>query len=735
MSYRRPHMSMEFIDASTPRVNFPVLLPEHLIGHLAQVETGVFVGEYDNEADLEFVIPDIMDGAKLIPGKVGVKIVLNATGDEIDVPEEDGDNWEIDFDENTGTIKSGIVDVTSDQTVVAVDEEVECSNGGGPPTTYTWRTGANEFTFVGTTNAKPGHYLQIRQVAAAAPTGDMSLNRILSVGVSSFIVEGTLPVIGDRVAGDRDNYKVVYQAANGVLNTTTHVLSDDTIDFGKIGLITGQSQAVLVRPDGTQSDPIFVSLQDDGTLLLLGVPVYPAGMNEEYVEYKIVIPASGKVFVPYYALRSDLNETRIRVTRSTLLNVMGGNQAIIPDNPIAFAAWLALQVSNEVYISCPDESDASAFVDNSECDEVEWGKTLTYLRTLNRYESAYSFVCLVQNTQIISLLELFIDWMRDPDVARFCCGYGSFPRTFEDVAVDTEDVPAVMGDTLTFVDATQDYLAAGVNVGSWLELKDTEGTIYKRQVAAVAPGAVVTTLTLYTKTPNDAMTDWTYRVVNAYYSAYDEAGIYKNYAQAYGNRAFRLVWPHELTGKFRGTTYRVPSYYWQAYWAARLAASEDVGMPHTNVAVTLFFTGIVLPSIEFKDDSIVDQILSGGIECVWQNTSSSPIFSIHQHTTDMSTVNTMEQSIVHQFDYAGMVLLTNFEKFVGVIKLDNKGKALLSTIYTASRKHIVDDKKALQTLTLIRLVTDPVDKTLILLEVEGEASPPFNGGHIKMYMV
>jgi hypothetical protein len=158
-------------------------------------------------------------------------------------------------------------------------------------------------------------------------------------------------------------------------------------------------------------------------------------------------------------------------------------------------------------------------------------------------------------------------------------------------------------------------------------------------------------------------------------------------------------------------------------------------MPHTNVPVTLFFTGIVLPSVEFKDDTIVDQILSGGIECVWQNTSSSPIFSIHQLTTDMSTVNTMEQSIVHQFDYAGMVLLTNFEKFVGVIKLDNKGKALLSTIYTASRKHIVDDKKALQTLTLIRLVSDPVDKTLILLEVEGEASPPFNGGHIKMYMV
>lgn len=969
--YRRPHMSMEFIDASTPRVRFPSTLRLQLVGHLAQVETGAYIGDYDRSADLVAAIPDIMDQATVIPSKVTVKIVLNANGKEEIIPDEDGDNWEVTGD--SITIKDGIVVVTSDQTTTPVKAEVEAS--GAPA--YNWRVGASEFQdsslavgFSTDTDAKIGDYLMLRQFSLGHPalgfinadtyvngsivhvedgegnavtfqfdhgnrptgfilltnlpadgntividdgTGDpavtyefddglgggvgagnvavligldipatvanlanaitaqhaaasdvfvvstpgggyvyvannfhsadgdvaivavganitvagltgggvpgtnltpgytlvaterdssdvnddtlmisnlvdainastleidalvngidpeqadlenknnsaagniditftettvttfgmlggaddgvtTTIKRITTVG-ANLIVEGTLPAAGDKAGGDFDYYKIVARAANGVIDATDMILSDDTVDFSEMELITGYSMVVLYRADGTASDPIYVAIQDDGSLLLLGTFSLPAMMNLQYVDYKIVLPASGKAFVGYYALRGDLNESRIRVTRSNLLDTVGGNQAIVPDNPIAFGTWLALQVAEEVFISCPNESEPEAFVDNSLCDETEWAKTLTYLRTFNRYETAYSFVSLVQNTQINSLLELFVNWMRDPDTARMVCGYGSFPRISENVAVDTQDVPGGQEDNLVFTDITQDFVDSEAIAGGYLELSDADGEVVDQlRIKTVATDA----LTLYSKTPDVDMTDWTYRVVNAYYTAYDEACLYKAYAEGYANRAFRLVWPHFLKGTYRGATHTVPSYYWQVYWCARLAASNDVGMPHTRAKVNFFFTGIVLPDDGFKDEATLDHLISGGIEAVWQDTENSPLYSIHQVTTDMSSVNTMEQSIVHQFDYAGTVLITNFDSVVGTLKLDAKGMALLNTIYTASRNFIVDKKGALQSLTMIKFQVDEDDRTLILLEVEGLATPPFNGGHIKIYMV
>lgn len=969
--YRKPHVSMEFIDASSPGVKYPTALRVQLVGHLAQIEEDQYVGGYDNDSDLIADVPSVLSGATIIEDLVTVQIVLDGNGETVDVPADSGNNWEVDTDTNVITIKSGIVDVAIDETETEVVDHTECS--GAPA--YDWRTDATHFAdnnlstgFSTDTEAAIGDYLLIDQlpfsaitdgsfrvtidgtpynvdgidftgvtdmddVASAIQTalraetsstetvtwstdhfvittpsgepvtvletstgtvgtdisgagssdwmdgdtgngevtafltggtdaeddytvwaaisdasfratidgtgcnvdaidfsGDLSMDdvaatiqsalraatgsletvvwdtdhfvittvpgddnsiavletstgtvgtdisgagvadwmdadtgngtvssyltggsgaqsnaiewlggagnatvsahRIVGVG-ATLTVEGTLPAIGDKAAGDIDSYKVVPAIHYGELNVSTNIFSDDTQEFDSEGLVTGYSQIVIYEQDGTANGPYNVSLQTDGTLLVLGSPVWPLDICVENLEYKIVMKGDGKAYVGYYALRSDLSESRLRLTPNTVATTLGGKQNIAIDNPAAINAWLTLQIADEVFISCPNESDPGAFLDNSLCDETEWANTLNHLKTYTMQESAYSFVCLAQNTQIISLLELFVDWMRDPDRHRLICGYGSFPRVSEDVVLPATAVPSGNDDTTTFTDVTQDYTVSGTIPGAYLELTSDAGTIYKRQIKTPGTGS----LELYEATPDDVDTDWTYRVVNSYFTTYEEATNCKAYAQAYANRAFRLVWPESLRAIFKKEEHLVPSYMWQTYWTAMLAASESISLPHTNVGVNTFFTESVFPSAEFKDEEILDIIASGGIEIVKQDTPTSPLYSRHQLTTDMTSVNTREQSVVHQFDYAGMVLLLNFEKLVGTIELDEKGLALLKTIFTACQTFVVDKKQALRELNLTYLEVDPDSSDLILMEVEGKGRPPFNGGHIKFYMV
>lgn len=733
--YEKPHVSIEFIDASSPGVKYPTTLRVQLVGHLAQIEEDQYVGDYDNDSDLIADVPNVLTGATIIEDLVTVEIVLDGNGETIEVPADSGNNWTINTTTNVITIKSGIVDVNLDETETPVVAHTECS---GDPA-YDWRTGDTTFTdsnlatgFSTDTEAAIGDYLLIDQLANGGVAGDatISAHRIVAVG-NDLTVEGTLPVAGDKASGDVDSYKIVEALHYGELDVDTDIFSDDTQEFDELGIVAAYSQIVIYEQDGTANGPYDISLQSDGTLLVLGSPVWPAEICIENLEYKIVMKGDGKAYVGYYALRSDLSEDRLRLTPGTLATALGGEQNIAIDNPAAINAWLALQIADEVFISCPNETDVGAFLDNSLCDETEWSTTLDHLKTYTMLESAYSFVCLAQNAQIISLLELFVDWMRDPDRHKLLCGYGSFPRVSEDVPVTTDDVEVGNNGTTTFTDSTKDFTALGALQGAYLELTDTNGTIYKRQVSAVGS----TTLTLYVATPTTVTTDWDYRVVNAYYTPYEEATNYKAYAQAYANRAFRLVWPQSLRAIFKGTEYLVPSYMWQTYWTAMLAASDSISLPHTNVKVNFFFTESVLPSAEFKDETILDTIASGGIEIVMQDTPTSPLYSRHQLTTDMTSVNTREQSVVHQFDYAGMVLLMNFESLVGTIELDEKGLALLKTIFTACQRHVVDERQALRELNLIYLEVDPDSSDLILMEVEGQGRPPFNGGHIKFYMV
>ena len=551
-------------------------------------------------------------------------------------------------------------------------------------------------------------------------------------------------VVWDRVVNG-NNYKIISIPRYGVYNPTGDVFSDATQDFTLLPFYTGYMKLAMYDHDGTElaDSPFDVTLNSDGNLVLTATPAAPPDAPD-HIGYEILLALDGSPFVDYYAIRGDLKATREYVTESNLPSLVGGTQAIQPDNPGVFGAWIATQICDYVWLSAPEETNPLAFSDHTLCDTTDWGDLLSHLKTYTNTECSYSYCLLAQNLEIISLFELFIDYMREPSRHKLCVGWASPPRVSESVKVAERSSPVspISGSdpNIIFTDTTLDYTLYGINVGATLELTDvdgdngTPGEIFKMTVTGIATNI----LSLLGDKPwltTDPDGDWTYRVVNSYFNAYEEASYIKALAQGYANRCFHLVWPATAIRTYDGSQWELPTYYWGVYWSAQLSKSDRLSHPHTNEDVVGLFDSPSYPSDAFKDDTILNIIASGGVEIIAQDSDGEPIYSRHQLTTDMTNTQSMEQSMAYQYDYAALTLWENFHKKIGNIELDDITIGILKGNYTAIKEHVVGEKKALAGMALISLEKLESDDTWVSMAVNATARAPLNGISLTIYMM
>jgi hypothetical protein len=543
-----------------------------------------------------------------------------------------------------------------------------------------------------------------------------------------------------------NKYKIISIPRYGVYNSVDNVFTDATQDFTLLPFYTGYMKLALYDHDGTETtgSPFDVTLNADGELELLAVPGAPPD-TPNYMGYEILLSLDGNPYVDYYALRGDLDDRREYITEANLPSKVGGTQAIQPDNPGVFGAWIATQICDYIWLSAPSETNPLALTDNTKCDATDWGDVFSHLKTYTNEECAYSYVLMVQNLETISLFELFIDYMREPSRHKLCVGWASPPRVSEDVAVAETTCPAdpVTGadPNVIFTDPTIDFTLYGINVGATLEFTDvdgangTAGEIFKMTVTGIATH-VLNLLGAEPWAPvNDPDADWTYRVINSYFNAYEEASYVKALGQGYANRCFHIAWPANAIRTYDGSQWALPTHYWGAYWSAQLSASDRLSHPHTNEEINGLFDSPSYPSIDFKDDAILDIIASGGVEIIAQSKAGAPIYSRHQLTTDMTNTQTREQSMAYQYDYAALCLWESFHKKIGNIELDDITIGLLKGNYTAIKEHVVGEKKALAGMALISLEKLDSDDTWVAMAVNATARAPFNGINLTIYMM
>lgn len=633
--YREPGITLEMKVSDSPRAKGPGDLKPHFIAHCFQVEEQADCGAYDPVAGVTgMLIPDVEDGATLVPSKCSVFIKADANGELIEIPEVNSggtDNWEIDPTDSTIDLVAELAEITLDRST----------------------------------------------------TGSASLNQ------------------------------------------TSNVFSETGIDFGDYRIYPGYSKLTITHADYIGMGALDIAVNDDGNLDVLGAPVWPVGSATTALTYRIDLMLGGEVYVTYYAMRTDLCGTRVWVTDSNLKTTFG-EDAIKVDNPLAFLAYICTQVCDGCYVTGVDDIDGAT--DDEDCDETAWGDQFTYIKTLTRDDTAYSFVIGSQNQSVISLFELFIDFMRDPDELKLSTGWATIKRRTEDVQMDTSTCPAVPGGgTKVFTDATKNFVTEEVAAGHWLELTDPNDvkTFYRISVVAA------TTLDLMTTLPATVDATWSYRVLSKIYNMMDEAEYYRNYAQGFANMAFRLAFPGTLTLTYQGEDHEnVPAYYWWALRVGYMSNRRDISQPYTNERVTWsLFKKSELP---YKDRTFLNTIASGGVEIIMQDTDTDYLYCRHQLTTDMSTTATKEQTGCHQYDYAAMVIERTFRPYIGRVVISNKTIAMFKALFSAAAQYVL--KRALQSLRLTSIMVSEEDDTWLAISGDATMLRPCNGAHITLYL-
>lgn len=137
-------------------------------------------------------------------------------------------------------------------------------------------------------------------------------------------------------------------------------------------------------------------------------------------------------------------------------------------------------------------------------------------------------------------------------------------------------------------------------------------------------------------------------------------------AQSFSSRRCVLVWPDkcDVAGIVGGS--KQPGYY-----LACAVGGMTAGLPAHQGFTFLGIAGVsqIYDSNTYFNDTQLTQISEGGWFVFAQQTPQSLPFSIHQLTTDVTTLQTGEYSVVKNFDFVSMFFVDILEEFLGVFNV------------------------------------------------------------------
>lgn len=145
-------------------------------------------------------------------------------------------------------------------------------------------------------------------------------------------------------------------------------------------------------------------------------------------------------------------------------------------------------------------------------------------------------------------------------------------------------------------------------------------------------------------------------------------------AQSFSSRRCVLVWPDkcDVAGVVGGT--KQPGYYLSC-----AVGGMTAGLPAHQGFTFLGIAGVsqIYDSNTYFNDTQLTQISEGGWFVFAQQTPQSLPYSIHQLTTDVTTLQTGEYSVVKNFDFVSMFFVDILEQFLGVYNVNQDTLTLI----------------------------------------------------------
>lgn len=492
-------------------------------------------------------------------------------------------------------------------------------------------------------------------------------------GIFTNVLPGDVIVVTGSLNGNNGAYTVRQVVSVNALSTNeTFVAAETGLNY----TIRRNEQATV----GTTA----LSTTTPGVALSPTQVTLPASMNftDPVLGPQLIISAT--LLVSYRAQRLEESAAVFTYTTPQELQADFGIDQIVPENPLAFAAFLALNnqttttdvlaldyqyLTNEVL----SYSDAFAILEN---------------------DDTYCINVLTQNTAVHTALNAHVLAMSQP--ANKLERVGITNRQLVTTAVVVGAITTTGGDGitgpsggpyLTLLSSASYFLTDGVVPGMFVNISAPSGVTGRYLIASVNSQ---TNITLASPGPSTSATGVTF-LIDKNLTKDDQATFMAAYASSIGSRRLVVTWPDIVKIPVGSNIRPLPGYFLGcSVGALTTALPTQQGFTNTSVAI---YTGVVNSSKYFSNTQL-NVIAGGGVMIFVQDVLDvSALYIRHQLTTDMSAIKFQEYSITKNVDFIAKFIRTNHTQFPGKYNVVDAAFDDLKTSATGIIKFLRDDTK------------------------------------------
>jgi hypothetical protein len=458
------------------------------------------------------------------------------------------------------------------------------------------------------------------------------------------------------------------------------------------------------------------------------------------------------MYCMYTALRLDVTgeaENPALLSFSTTTELDAALDPVSPDNPLSYGLFCAIGNANGV--SCTGVGVDEATEDKPYGTLMGFNKAFEFLKS----QEVYAVAPMTSDMDVALAARSHANTMSDPEMKgeRVAVVHlGTPTRKVDTIVVSGNDGDSVAGGPPYWFDTkistlSQALLALGVNPtssftaaeGVFLDL-GTDDKIYN-VIGPVQNGTEVKLNFGFSPGQNDDAfyteddSDWTGQlpIVSASFSVNIRGAAVANkdeeieaiYYRGHGISDRRL-WIQQL-GQLRATVNSieqlVAGFYMNAAKAGMVGGLPPQ-QPLTNYPISVFL-GVTDTKDRYSTVQL-NQGAAGGADWVIQPGVGAPLVSRHQVTTDLTSIEKREQSIVKAIDFCAKFLRGGLNSYVGRYNITPSYLDTLSTVVQGFLRWLVEEGGVVMAANLNNLVQSEDSPDVVIIDTSLEVFYPSN---------
>jgi len=430
--------------------------------------------------------------------------------------------------------------------------------------------------------------------------------------------------------------------------------------------------------------------------------------------YKIVDKSNemtGDILICYKALRTDNVSSLITINNSDEIVTKLG--LIHPENPVAYGAFLAAQITDKpFYVTCVS-ADTS----------VAHATAASFLET----KEVYGLAILSQDTEVNQLWAAHVAAQSSLySKHERICFINSYLYTKTERMDGTDGATSSTG--LVFTSATGGFEDNGVIPGDYVVLADESARVLRvdddNTITLVSPGLTA------------SQTGLTFDIESKPLDKTEQAQWVAAYSAAFGTRRVYHVWPPSYKSDYTDWDDTVidsadlDGYFYCAQAVAQVQQFFPQ-IPHTNQP--LVDTRSLNYSNEYFTPTQLNIIAGGGTYIIAQDEEDTAPYCRMQISTDVSTIEQRELSITKIVDHTAKFMRSVLKQFVGKNNITPQFIKQITMIADTVISRQVDNRVLLQDSKVTKVEQDETQADQLLITVQLEVPYPVN--YIKVKLV